>query len=137
MASDRRRRPVEVRMLMQLVQPVRTRLWTWWSYTPLDPYALYVHFEAGEPNEWRFARDLLHEGLRRPTGVGDVMLGPAGRKVWLSISSPDGSATLTAPRRELAAFLRRTYAWVPSGGESAYVDLDAAVGRLLYGGAAC
>src|ERR1044072_6700001 len=48
-------------------------------YDPADPYAVHATFHTGaeETVEWVFARDLLAEGLHRPTGTGDVRGWPA------------------------------------------------------------
>ena len=45
-------------------------------YDTADPYAVHATFHTGaeETVEWVFARDLLAEGLHRPTGTGDVFL---------------------------------------------------------------
>ena len=50
------------------------------SYDHRDPYAVCVSFNAGsaERIEWTFARDLLDQGLWRPTGDGDVRVWPRG-----------------------------------------------------------
>src|ERR671933_682397 len=41
-------------------------------YDTADPYAVHATFHTGaeETVEWVFARDLLAEGLHRPTGTG-------------------------------------------------------------------
>ena len=48
-------------------------------YDTADPYAVHATFHTGaeETVEWVFARDLLAEGLHRPTGTGDVRVWPS------------------------------------------------------------
>ena len=99
------------------------------GYGVHDPFAVTASFRGdGGTIEWVFARDLLREGMRRPTGEGDVQVWPGeadGREVVLvSLSSPDGHAVLEADAEDVRSFLDRTHALVPSGAESRYVHLD-------------
>ncbi|MGF7238591.1 MAG: SsgA family sporulation/cell division regulator [Frankia sp.] len=109
-------------------------------YDPADPYAVSIGFRTGadEVVEWTFARQLLSDGVRRPTGEGDVQVWPAaqsgGRVVCLSLSSPSGHALFEMPRPDVLAFLRRTYATVALGGEGDAIDLDAELALLLWSG---
>ncbi len=67
--------------------PVGTRL----TYEPNDPYAVQMSFRTGDGQvTWTFARDLLFDGLRRPTGEGDVHLEPDADTVRLVLSAPAG-----------------------------------------------
>lgn len=135
MLVDRIIRPVEARIRLTVHDAVPVGLWAWWGYQPRDPHAVHVLFEADEPVEWTLGRDLLAEGLHRPAGQGDVQLWPSRTgRLWLALSSPDGHCLASMPRHRVAAFLARTYAWVPRDQEADHVDLDAAVGRLLEGG---
>jgi hypothetical protein len=110
-------------------------------YDPADPYAIHVLFHAestgGEAVSWSFARELLMTGLDEPAGIGDVRVWPwatpRGDFVALALSSPDGNALFEVTRSVLVRFLRRTYIVVPRGREAEYLDLDAAVTRLLAG----
>jgi hypothetical protein len=85
--------------------------------------------------EWVFARDLLRHGLSNPTGDGDVHVWPSwgtGRELlMISLTSPDGQAVLEASADDVRSFLDRTTAVVPDGQESDFLDLDAALTRLL------
>jgi len=89
-------------------------------YDTADPYAVHATFHTGaeETVEWVFARDLLAEGLHRPTGTGDVRVWPSRSHgqgvVCIALSSPEGEALLEAPARALESFLKRTDASVPS-----------------------
>lgn len=104
-------------------------------YSAGDPYAVHADFRtsAEESVEWVFARELLAEGVRRPTGEGDVRVWPSTEDeppvVYLALTSPDGQALLHAPVEALTGFLHRTYELVPPGLES--VDIDATVQALL------
>ena len=106
-------------------------------YDAADPYAVDAVFQTGDPRgvRWVFARDLLSEGLYRPTGEGDVRVWPRvdnGRAVvQIELRSPDGQAQLQAPSDSLATFLQSTYAIVPAGMESSRFDLEALVDALL------
>ncbi len=134
---------VEVETSLRLIAPdasavpVRASL----RYDPADPYAVHVLFHAestgGETVGWSFARELLLTGLEEPAGIGDVRVWPwttpRGDYVALALSSPDGNALFEVPRGVLVRFLRRTCVVVPRGRESEYLDVDAAVSKLLAG----
>ncbi|MFI7588833.1 SsgA family sporulation/cell division regulator [Spongisporangium articulatum] len=105
-------------------------------YSAADPYAVRAVFSGdGMEVEWVFARDLLRTGLVTPIGDGDVHVWPSwgtGRElVMISLTSPDGQAVLEAAADDVRTFLDRTALVVPDGEESLYLDLDAAVARLL------
>jgi hypothetical protein len=110
-------------------------------YDPEDPYAVQVSFHTGngatgDVVQWTFARQLLSDGLALPAGEGDVQVWPSSSSgasvVCLSLSSPSGRALFEVPLSELAEFLGRTYEAVPTGAESAHVDVDAELALLLW-----
>jgi Streptomyces sporulation and cell division protein, SsgA len=106
-----------------------------------DPYAIRIAFHVGldEPVEWIFARDLLSLGIEGREGLGDVVVWPStgsadgapGRVLNIELSSPFGQAHFEAPIKEISDFLERTYAIVPEGGESDFVDVGAELTDLL------
>ncbi|TDC19107.1 SsgA family sporulation/cell division regulator [Streptomyces sp. 8K308] len=118
--------------------PVPARL----VYRSDDPYAVHITFHLGSdvPVHWTFARDLLVEGVFRPSGEGDVRVWPAklgGRNViCLSLSSPDGEALLHVPAVPLSAWLERTLRVVPPGTEGDAGDVEDELRGLLIPGAA-
>jgi hypothetical protein len=107
------------------------------EYSPDDPYAVRVAFHTGTNDvvEWTFARSLLTDGVTHPVGEGDVQVWPSDSAgaptVCLSVSSPSGCALFEAPLKELVQFLTRTYASVPTGSESDFVDLDSELSELF------
>ncbi|MFF3289791.1 SsgA family sporulation/cell division regulator [Streptomyces sp. NPDC003023] len=113
--------------------PVPARL----AYRTEDPYAVHVVFHVGSdhPVAWTFARELLVEGVFRPSGSGDVRVWPSkneGRSVVLiALSSPDGDALLEASSTVVSAWLERTLRIVPPGTESEVLGIDAALAELL------
>ncbi|MDH6521116.1 hypothetical protein M2164_007748 [Streptomyces sp. SAI-208] len=102
-------------------------------YGSADPLAVCVDFPPevcldGRGATWTFARSLLEEGLRGPSGGGDVHIWPCGRDTTVvEFHSPYGLALLQFPTAVLRDFLLRTYAVVGAGLE----DLDAAVEQGL------
>lgn len=108
------------------------------TYDHRDPYAVRVAFHTGGSDtvEWTFARALLTDGVTHPVGEGDVQVWPShsnGRPVvCISLSSPSGRAMFEAPLTQLVEFLTRTYAVVPTGSESDYVDVEAELALLLW-----
>ena len=136
-------RPVTVSTEVQLrlvvpgtsALPVRARL----AYDAGDPYAVTVAFHtgtAGDVVQWTFARQLLTDGVTGAVGQGDVQAWPstaAGEPVvCLSLTSPSGRALFEVPVPELVEFLTMTYAAVPTGSESDYVDVDTELALLLW-----
>jgi hypothetical protein len=113
--------------------PVPARL----VYCADDPYAVHVafHVDSTRPIGWFFARDLLVQGLLRPTGLGDVRVWPAvvdGRRmVTLMLCSPEGDAFLQAPAALVAAWVRRTLQLVRPGGEAERALVDRALDALF------
>ncbi|HET6908074.1 MAG TPA: SsgA family sporulation/cell division regulator [Mycobacteriales bacterium] len=108
------------------------------AYDHGDPYAVRVAFHTGNTDtvEWTFARALLTDGVTHPVGEGDVQVWPShsgGRPVvCISLSSPSGRAMFEAPLAALVEFLTKTYAVVPTGSESDYVDVEAELALLLW-----
>ena len=110
-------------------------------YSREDPYAIRIAFHVGldEPVEWIFARDLLAMGIEGHEGQGDVQVWPSagteggepGSVLNLELSSPFGQAHFEAPVKEIADFLRKTYAIVEAGKESDHVDVEAEITDLL------
>jgi hypothetical protein len=114
--------------------PVRAEM----AYDHADPYAVRVAFHTGGSDvvEWTFARSLLTDGVSRPVGEGDVQVWPSHANgkpvVCISLSSPSGRAMFEAPLSALVEFLTKTYAVVPTGSESDYVDVEAELALLLW-----
>jgi hypothetical protein len=113
------------------------------SYAPVDPYAVRIAFHTGtsEVVEWTFARSLLTDGVTHPVGEGDVQVWPTNAdgeapRVCLALSSPSGRALFEVPLQELVQFLTQTYAVVPTGCESDFVDVETELDGLLGGGRA-
>jgi hypothetical protein len=103
------------------------------SYDQRDPYAVRLTFPVntpdGYPLTWVFGRQLIDEGLAGPTGDGDVHLWPCGPDlVMLELRSAGGFAQIALAVRQLRSFLFLSYAEIPPGYESAYVEID----RLLH-----
>jgi hypothetical protein len=106
------------------------------GYAPSDPYAISATFRTSDGDvTWVFGRDLIEDGLRMPSGEGDVAVWPSisdGRGVvCLSLDSPSGSALLEADLHAMRAFLDASYDLVPMGQESGHLDLDETLARLL------
>lgn len=101
-------------------------------YDLADPYAVKLRLQTETIVEWTFARDLLHRGMFDSAGIGDVRVSPASQHaVNISLSSPSGSCVLEVPMTDLSSFLDRTFAAVPSSGESQFVNIDKELANLL------
>ncbi|PYC76857.1 SsgA family sporulation/cell division regulator [Streptomyces tateyamensis] len=109
------------------------------EYDPTDPYAvrLTFHLPGDVPVSWVFGRELLLDGISRPTGEGDVRIRPVGEElseVGILLCSPDGVAQLRCAAPPLAAFLARADRLVPMGRELAEAALEAKLADILSGG---
>ncbi|MYW69929.1 SsgA family sporulation/cell division regulator [Streptomyces sp. SID8379] len=107
------------------------------TYASADPLAIGLVFPpevtlAGTEVTWAFARSLLDEGLRSPTGWGDVHAWPCGRaRTVVELRAPEGLAIVQFDTSVLRRFLRRTYALVPAGQEDMTGYVDHALAALL------
>ncbi|MDH6127592.1 SsgA family sporulation/cell division regulator [Kitasatospora sp. GP82] len=109
------------------------------DYDPVDPYAIRFtfHLPGDAPVTWVFARELLLDGISRPTGEGDVHIRPVGEElseVRVVLRSPDGDALLRTSAPPLIAFLARTDRLVPMGQEFTGGDLDEQLALILGSG---
>src|SRR4051812_23387611 len=106
-------------------------------YDANDPYAVTVTFFTGaaEPVRWTFARQLLTDGVERSVGEGDVRVWPShadgAAVVYIALSSPSGRALFEAPLGDVVEFLSRSYAAVPTGSESDFVDVESELALIL------
>ena len=126
---------------MELVSPtgergvVPTRL----LYRAQDPLSVEFLFDdiVRGPVPWIFARELLAAGMLTPSGDGDVRVWPTGTGpealLHLALSSPHGSAHLTAALTAVERWLRRTYQLVPADRETEALDLETSLIRFLDG----
>ncbi|ALV47981.1 SsgA family sporulation/cell division regulator [Streptomyces cellulosae] len=97
------------------------------TYRLTDPYAVEAVFypDGSSKPVWTFARDLLIEGLEGSAGEGDVIVWSPPqrsamdeeRRTFIRLSSPEGTALLSAPRDELKDFLERTQHLCAAGTE--------------------
>ncbi|MEU6347401.1 SsgA family sporulation/cell division regulator [Streptomyces sp. NPDC046977] len=120
---------MERELMMRLVLspqdrvPVMTRL----IYRVASPCAVHIafHIDSEKPVYWFFARDLLLDGLFRPSGSGDVRIWPARRAglgvVMLWLSAAGGTVLMEAPTAAVAAWLGLTVQLVPPGSESTFL----------------
>ncbi|MFD3656515.1 SsgA family sporulation/cell division regulator [Streptomyces sp. NPDC058620] len=101
-----------------------------------DPYAIRLSLGAPtmRPVDWVFARELLTEGLRRPTGSGDVLVMPRHHphphSIRVVLRNPAGTAVIEMAMSEVATFLQQTFGLVPDGEECLHVDLDRSISEL-------
>jgi hypothetical protein len=116
---------------------------TLFSYDAEDPFAVRMTFgddgSGGESDvTWLVSRELMHEGLSRPAGDGDVLMGPGAATdvLFLYLRPPMGEALFELSRSALTAFLRGTELLVPFGAEAAALDLDDELVTLLANGGA-
>ncbi|MGY0020669.1 SsgA family sporulation/cell division regulator [Streptomyces sp. cg35] len=106
-------------------------------YSSADPLAIRLVFPAaatlaGAEVTWAFSRALLDEGLRTPTGTGDVHVWPCGRaRTVVELHAPEGLAVVQFDTSALRRFLRRSYALVPAGDEDVTAVVDRAIAALL------
>ncbi|QKW20813.1 SsgA family sporulation/cell division regulator [Kitasatospora sp. NA04385] len=129
---------VQARMAMHLVvsSELSFRIVVDLDYDGDDPFAVRstFHLPGDEPVTWVFARELLVDGISRPTGEGDVHIHPVGDdldEVCIVLRSPQGDALMRAAAPPLLAFLARTDRLVPMGQELSGGELDEELASIL------
>jgi hypothetical protein len=143
--AGHRERPVNGKPVTQVIGlrvSARGRefeLATVFSYDASEPHEVRVTFRAGlyaGPVTWTIARSVLAEGLSACTAEGNVEVRPGagGRDLVILLSSPDGTATLTAPAASVAGFLEETCRLVAPGTETAWTDIDDVIAAIFAGG---
>ncbi|MFE6894635.1 SsgA family sporulation/cell division regulator [Streptomyces sp. NPDC057694] len=108
-------------------------------YSMDDPFAVALDV-APTPRTsvtWTVARDLLAQGMTRPSGEGDFRVWSSGahqdadRCLYFSLDRPAGHVTFEADLLPIQSWLDATYELVPSGSESDLVDWRALEASLL------
>ncbi|WP_420919161.1 SsgA family sporulation/cell division regulator [Streptomyces olivaceus] len=100
------------------------------------PYEVRVRFapvSGGHvPTTWTFARSLLEEGRRVPSGQGDVRIAPRGTGyVGLELRNDSQQALILLTTKSLCRFVSETYWRVPAGHKHHQLDLDAGLTGIL------
>lgn len=104
------------------VEPVSAEF----RYHRRDPLAVEMRLSiARNPAvSWMFGRDLLIEGLRRRTGVGDVRIYPVHESVIIELRSAAGKAVLLSYLPDIEGFVQHIVSAVPVGAEIAHDDIE-------------
>ncbi|MFD8395516.1 SsgA family sporulation/cell division regulator [Streptomyces sp. NPDC059680] len=106
-------------------------------YSSADPLAVHIDFPAlvssdGKEMTWSFARDLLENGLHRPSGIGDVHVWPyAHTHTMMEFRTPEGKAVAKFDTPVIQRFLLRSYVVVGRGSEDVGQALDRGLAALL------
>jgi len=108
-----------------------------WSYTTSRPLEVTATFPAQpESVTWTFSRDMLADGLREPSGHGDIVVWPEHAddtepmvRIWLR--TPGGDAELRAAIADMNRFLTATWQIIPAGAEYDHLDVDTVLERLF------
>ncbi|WP_051812412.1 SsgA family sporulation/cell division regulator [Kitasatospora sp. MBT63] len=118
-----------VPMILRVTDDLEIPLMSELSYDPGDPLAVSITFNLSPDEEipWVFAREVLLEGLTKPSGQGYIHIRPAGRlgtlgDVHITLFGPAGPVELAAPIPPLVAFLDRSDQTVPIGEETSIID---------------
>lgn len=107
------------------------------SYESCDPYAvrLTFHLPGDAPVTWAFGRELLIDGVGRPTGEGDVRVSPADPdslgELLIRLQVGGDHALFRSSTAPVIAFLDRTDKLVPLGQEGSLADFDAHLDEAL------
>ncbi|MDL2079022.1 SsgA family sporulation/cell division regulator [Streptomyces sp. GXMU-J15] len=123
----------------QVIQEVRAALRVDFSYDPAEPLFVTVVFRPAHDRAvtWQISRTLMCDGLRRPTGNGDVRIWPLRRTgrpvVRLRLHDHGSTALFEIDLADLQDWLARTCEAVPPGTELDDVDWDAALRALVDG----
>lgn len=109
---------------------------SWWTH---DAWAIDISFHAipdcrcDVAEQWMICRELLRDGCRRPVGEGDIRVGCAwGSKVLIAHRPPGKTHVLVEfNKRDVMAFLERTFVQVPLGYELSMIPFDAQLAAWL------
>ena len=99
-------------------------------YDSVDPYAITmtVHVRGQDEVTWLFSRELLDEGLRQTSGVGDVTISPCPQApsdlFHVTLRNDANRAVLELRVAPVAEFMRTTYGLVPSGSECSFLTIE-------------
>ncbi|KUJ33550.1 SsgG protein [Streptomyces sp. NRRL F-5122] len=121
---------LNVCLTLAVTSDLQVRVPARFSYVCADPYAVQVsfHITSDRVVQWTFARELLDQGMTAATGIGDVRIAPIqpslGRHFSIELKSPDGFARLEGPVAPIRAWIAKTHEAVPTGSETALLDLD-------------
>lgn len=100
-------------------------------WTAGDPLAVRV--DVAGAGRWVVLRDTLRDGLTRPTGIGQVRVGPVGRHVTLTLQARGRLLVTRIPAERLRAFLDQTEAVVAPGEEPCDESLNATLDAMFDG----
>ncbi|MFH8567591.1 SsgA family sporulation/cell division regulator [Streptomyces sp. Pv4-95] len=107
------------------------------DFDSADPYAVRLTFDlpGDVPVTWAFSRELLLDGLSRPSGEGDVRIEPSSAEhlsdIFISLQVGAEKALFRVSAPPLVAFLDRTDRLVPLGKEEVFDTLEAVLDRIL------
>ncbi|GHA17129.1 SsgA family sporulation/cell division regulator [Streptomyces echinoruber] len=131
----------EVMMSFLVSEELSFRIPVELRYETCDPYAVQLtfHLPGDAPVTWTFGRELLVDGVGRPSGDGDVRVAPVDREtsgdVFIRLKVGTEQALFRSSVTPLVTFLDRTDKLVPLGQEGAFADfdthLDEALDRIL------
>jgi hypothetical protein len=100
------------------------------SYGPGDPYAvvMVIRVPGNAEVRWMFSRDLLAEGIRCSSGMGDVTVAPCPEVpsdlLHMTLRNDVSSAVMEMRLAPIKEFLRSTYELVPAGWEGVFLKVD-------------
>lgn len=113
--------------------PGEGRRTVWLRWSARDPLAVRVEVVGASFGHWVVLRDTLRDGLTRPTGIGQVRVGPVGRHVALTLHAEGRLLVTRIPAERLRAFLDQTAAVVAPGDEACDESLNAALDAMFDG----
>ena len=107
------------------------------AFDPRDPLVVAVTLRPGQETAatCRISRDLLWDGVLKPSGIGDVHVRPtpAGNRLLVRIraTSDTSQASVEMDLPAVEQWLLDTYDTVPYGEELLTLDWEALVANLL------
>jgi Streptomyces sporulation and cell division protein, SsgA len=138
-SSDHEESPIATELSARLLQrgsrSVAARIHL--QYRSTDPYAveMTIRLRNQKPITWLFGRDLLDDGLRQQSGVGDVRIAPCPQAptalIHVTLRDDIGAVDLEMRFAPIAEFLWVTYLQVPQGSEGLFVRIEDDVSALV------
>jgi hypothetical protein len=89
---------------------------------------MVIRVSGGEEVKWMFSRELLTEGTRCSSGMGDVTVAPCPEApsdlLHMTLRNDVSSAVMELRLAPIDEFLASTYELVPAGWEGMFLNVD-------------
>ncbi|MFG2440974.1 SsgA family sporulation/cell division regulator [Streptomyces sp. NPDC048508] len=117
-------------VLYLLGRQIKVPVFATFRYKESDPFAVSIDFIFdGTVTSWKFARELIKEGLRQPSGQGDITIWTAANdaksySIYFRLHSTEGVTIMEGDFHSISQWLEQSYMIIPCGAESLSIDWE-------------